>query len=314
MWGIRASREVRRLALWADVLHVHDCLYPGSALGVLLGQTLGKPVLLSQHIGFIRYRAAALRLLEQFAFGTLGRWLLRHASRVVFATPAAEAYVTQLLGEYPGNASLVPNGIDTNRFRPPDPLDRQAARKALALPDTGPVILFVGRLVEKKGIDIVLEVSGAVPEATFLVVGDGPLSGMMHQRANVVWRRSVERESIHQCYHASDCLLLPSHGEGLPLVVQEAAACGLPTIVSEDEVYAEPLVRENVCIAAPRTTEAMTDRLRQVLRGDLAWLGPRARAHAELQWSLDSMADRYIALLEAATREGREERRDVGPH
>jgi glycosyltransferase involved in cell wall biosynthesis len=314
VWGVPAWREVMKLAVWADVLHVHDCLYPGSALGVLFGKSLGKPVLLSQHIGFIRYRTAALRLLEQLAFATLGRWLLRRASRVAFATPAAEAYVTRLLGQYPENASLVPNGIDTSRFRPAGPQEQQTARETLGLPENGPVVLFVGRLVEKKGIDLVVEVSRAVPEATFLVVGDGPLAGNIPSEANVVWHRSIEPERIHECYHASDCFLLPSHGEGLPLVVQEAAACGLPMIVSEGEVYAGPLVQQGVCIAAPRNGNAMADRVRRVLKGEQAGLGSAARAHAERHWSLDSMATRYIALLEEATDERRKVRGDGRPH
>ena len=304
LWGPPAWREVKRLARWADVLHVHDCLYVGSALGVAFGRSLGTPVLLSQHVGFIQYRSAALKAVQRLAFATLGGWLLTRANRLAFATPAAEAYVTQLLGRYPPNACAIPNGIDTARFHPADPRERHSARRELGLRDEKPVVLFVGRLVEKKGVDLVLEVSRRVPDAQFLIIGDGPLAGTIPQGANVTWCRFFDPDKMHHCYHASDCFLLPSHGEGLPQVVQEAAACGLPIIVSESEVYSGLLAQQGVCVTAPRIGSAMADRVREILAGATPAMGSQARRYAEAHWSADAMVSRYVALLqETAGRE-----------
>jgi glycosyltransferase involved in cell wall biosynthesis len=215
-------------------------------------------------------------------------------------TPAAEAYVTQLLGGHLQNACLVPNGIDTVRFHPADSHERVAARSSLGLPPDKPVVLFVGRLVEKKGIDLVIEVSRRLPDTQFLIVGDGPLAGMVPGDTGVTWHRSLPPERMPECYQAADCFLLPSHGEGLPLAVQEAAACGLPIVVSEGEIYAGPLVRQGVCAAVPRSASVIADQVKRILAGEMAGLGSQGRCHAEAQWSASSMAASYIDLLEEA--------------
>jgi glycosyltransferase involved in cell wall biosynthesis len=305
LWGPVACREVKRLATWADVLHVHDCLYPGSVLAAALGPALGTPVLLSQHVGFIHYRLAALEWAERVAYATLGRWVLRRASRLVSATPAAEAYMTALLGGHPANAVPVPNGVDTVRFHPANPRERAAARERLGLEEARPVVLFVGRLVEKKGVDLVLAASRQLPEAQFLLVGDGPLAATIPKQPHLVWRPSISADSMHECYHAADCFLLPSHGEGLPLAVQEAAACGLPIVVSEGELYSGPLAELGVCITAARSPGAIAGQVREALSAAKDGQGERARGYAEAHWSIAAMADRYLSLLEEAAFEKR---------
>jgi glycosyltransferase involved in cell wall biosynthesis len=298
LWGPSAWSEVRRLACWADVLHVHDCLYPGSVLAVTFGRSLGTPVVLSQHVGFVHYRSPALRSLEHGAYATLGRWVLRRAHRIAFATPAAEAYVTSLLGGCPSHAGPVANGIDVARFHPAGPRERAAARECLGLPREGPVVLFVGRLVEKKGVDLVAAVSRRLKDVQFLVMGDGPLAGTVRGETNIIWHRSMGHEQIHQCYHASDCFLLPSHGEGLPVAVQEAAACGLPIIVSDCEAYAGPLIDHGICLGAARATDRLAERVREVLNGAAREMGTRARRYAEANWSVSAMIANYLALIE----------------
>jgi glycosyltransferase involved in cell wall biosynthesis len=297
IWGRQGWRELSALVDWADALHVHDCLYPGSVLTVTLARRARKPVLLSQHVGFIRYRIPLLNWVEGIAYATVGRAVLRRVSRLVLATPAAADHVPALLGHYPSYASTIPNGIDTSHFRPATAADRRLARQRLGLPPHTPVVLFVGRLVEKKGISLVAAVSQRLSTVHFLIVGDGPLRHVLGQRpANVTWIPAVTPDRMPDCYFAADCLLLPSYGEGLPLVVQEAMACGLPAVISEDEPFAVDLGRLNVCALAPRTVSGMAERILEVLK-ESGLLGPRARAHVDSEWSAEAMVQRYVDLL-----------------
>jgi glycosyltransferase involved in cell wall biosynthesis len=299
IWGLSGWREVNRLARWADALHVLECLYVTSAMAVAAARRHGKPVLLSQNVGFVPYRSALLNLIEHAAYRILGRAVLRHATHVVLATPTAQAHAARLFGGPLPHSTAFPIGIDTERFRPPAVEERRVARDRLGLRPEERVVLFAGRLVEKKGVDLVVETSRQLPAVRFLVAGDGPLRDLLRMvPPNVTWRQTVPADDMPAYYAAADCVLLPSHGEGLPLVVQEAVAVGLPTVISQDEVYASALLDQGVCIGAERTVAAMTRAVESALRGDDPAFGGRARAFAVRHWGLETMIARYKELLE----------------
>ena len=301
VWGPSGWAEIKRLVQWANAIHVLDCLYLSSAMAVLLCKRHDKPVLVSQNIGLIRYAFPPLTWIERAAYATLGHAVLRHASHVVLATPTAAAHVRTLFpaGGLRG-ASTFPIGVDNSRFHPATELERQAARRSLGFAAETKLVLFAGRLVEKKGVAIVLDVCRQLSGVQFVVAGDGPLRTLLTRApANVTWHRTVAARRMHEYYHAADCVFLPSHGEGLPLVVQEAMACGLPVLIAEDEPYAAALVTAAVCAAAPRSADAMARRLRGVLAGADPALGQRARAYAAEHWALDTMVARYLALFQS---------------
>ena len=306
IWGAQGWRAVRELARWADALHVHDCLYPGSVAAVLARRRGGAPVLLSQHVGLVRYQRRLLNAIQRLAYATLGRWVLRRVDLLVLATAGAEAFVPTLLAPLPSSARVIANGIDTARFAPTDADGRRRARAALDVAADRPLVLFVGRLVEKKGLPLALETLRAVPEARLLVVGDGALAPLLADAGpRTSWRRAVEPAQMPLCYQAADCLLLPSQGEGLPVVVQEAMACALPVVAPADEPYVGPLAAAGVCLAAPREPAALAAGVTAALGAAGRALGARARAYACERWGAEAMTAGYLAALEGlAARRG----------
>ena len=77
--------------------------------------------------------------------------VIRLVSHVVFCTPPVEEFIRDFLRTSPKSSSTIPYGIDIDRYHPPTPEERAFARQRLDLQDGHKVILFVGRLVEKKG-------------------------------------------------------------------------------------------------------------------------------------------------------------------
>jgi glycosyltransferase involved in cell wall biosynthesis len=308
VWGPGGVRALSKLVEWADVLHVHDCLYMGSALAVLIARHAGRPVLLSQHIGFVRYPHAILNGIEWLANYTLGRGVLSHASHIVFCTPAAEEFVSRLLLGRLEAVTTIPNGIDTRRFRPPSDAERQAARRELRLPEGRRIILFVGRLVDKKGVDLVVEVSRQMPSHHFLIVGDGPLKSLIEDGANnLTWLSLVEPEHMEAVYRAADVFLLPSHGEGFPLSVQEAMASCVPAVVAKGEPFTAMLESEGACLAAERDAGRLREAVSELLsKPALAEsIAARARRMVERDWSLEAMSARYLELISVLAEQSR---------
>jgi glycosyltransferase involved in cell wall biosynthesis len=146
-------------------------------------------------------------------------------------------------GFRPTRFEVVPNGIDIDRFRP-DADARAARRREWGVTAGQPVIGTVGRLVAAKGHGVLLEaardVLAGLPDARFVVVGDGPSATRDRLKADaarlgvdgrVVWLG--HRADTAPVYPGFDVFCLPSLTEGFPNAVGEAMACGLDCVVTD---------------------------------------------------------------------------------
>jgi D-inositol-3-phosphate glycosyltransferase len=213
--------------------------------------------------------------------------------------------VPELLSGMHKPLHYIPNGIDTDRFRPVPPAVREQIRRELDLPaaaSASNLVLFVGRLVEKKGIDLVIEVSRRLPEYHFLIVGEGPLQPPASD--NITWLPFVAPERMHLAYQAAEVFLLPSHGEGFPVAIQEAMATGLPVIVSKGEFFAKFIEQEKAGLLVERHAADLSEALSRVFHEpELAVSrGRRAREVVVQHWSTATMAGEYLHLIEYLTR------------
>jgi glycosyltransferase involved in cell wall biosynthesis len=170
-------------------------------------------------------------------------------------------------------SDVVSTGVDTEFFTPT--WDRPANSK--------PRVLFVGALRTFKGPQVVLDAAQRYPQADFVLVGDGVLAEELRGRAksltNVVMRGSVGRDAIREEYRAADIFMFPSHWEGSPRVLLEAAASGLPVIARKDYEPESVIDGETGFLAA--TDDELMARLAQLLASpDLCrTLGRAARCH-----------------------------------
>ena len=278
--GIAAIwRQVRS----ADTVLLHDSLYPTNVVAMLAARWHRKPVVLTQHIAGIQYRNPLFRGGMRAANALIARPMLAAADQVVFISAAVAAQFEHV--RFKAEPRLIFNGVDTDVFRlPPADFDAGAVRASLQLPLDRPVALFVGRFVEKKGLHLIERLARRRPDLTFALAGWGPIDPTRWRLANVHVLSDLQGPTLARLYQASDVFVLPSVGEGLPLVLQEALACGLPVICGKDTVAADPgaAVRmEGVDIegAEPDTSvAALADRIDRVLAENA---GVRRAANAE---------------------------------
>src|SRR5581483_10276405 len=226
----------------ADVLHAHGFLYMSSVLALAWARfrhpAPESPVrVLTEHVGHVPYESALLDRVESVAIGRVGRVAVRAAEAVVVLNREVGAEIERLGPR--GPVLQIPNGVDTSLFRPPLPGERDALRRELGWDDT-PRVLFVGRLVAKKGIDAALAATAAADGRFRLVVaGPGPLQPSGVRGVDVLG--PIPSERVAGLYRAADALLLPSRGEGFPVSVQEAMASGLPVVMTNDPSYSRYL-------------------------------------------------------------------------
>lgn len=161
-------------------------------------------------------------------------------------------------------------GVESSRFFPGNPRD---ARHRLALPLDRGIVLWVGRMVPVKGLDILMDAWSAVtgtPQRPLLVlIGDGEERDLIATRArtfggDVRLIGTVANEALADWYRAADVLVLPSRSEGIPNVLLEGLACGTPFVASNVGGVAELIEPQSRMVPPGDPTalaRALSDRL-----------------------------------------------------
>ncbi len=208
-----------------DAIDAHY-LYPDGVAATWLAREVGLPVVITA-------RGSDTSLLPRF---TLPRRLIGAALREADALIAvSEGLANGLiaLGAAPEKVTALRNGVDLAGFALPT--DRAALRAELGL--SGPVILSVGHLIERKRHDHVIGAVAQLPGATLLIAGEGPERAALTslaKRLNVTERVRLlgarPHDELARLYGAADALVLASTREGWANVMLEAMACGTPVI------------------------------------------------------------------------------------
>jgi glycosyltransferase involved in cell wall biosynthesis len=236
--GFTALATIRREVANADVVVLHDTLYPTNIAAYLLARWARKPVVVTQHIAAVPYRNLLLHSLMRLMNRLIARPILAGANQVVFISEStARAFADVKFRKPP---RLIFNGVDTEIFHPAvDVADKIATRQHFGLPLDRPVALFVGRFVEKKGLNILRHAAQVDCDTAWAFAGWGALDPRSWGLPNVHVFSGLSEATLAPLYRASDAFVLPSIGEGFPLVLQEALASGLPAICSVETASAD---------------------------------------------------------------------------
>lgn len=301
LWTPAALRRLAQACRDADVVHLHDCLYLSNLVAFAAARRARRPVLVTQHVGHVPYRNPLLNLLHRAANRLLGSWVLGKADRVIFESHAVREYFQGFV-RFRSPPQLVENGVDTQAFFPVDPEQRAALRMGLGAPPDRPLLLFLGRFVEKKGLPVLRELTARIPQAHWLFAGWGPLDPSAWGRDNVTVLPSPSAGQLAGIYQACDLLVLPSVGEGFPLSVQEAMACGTPALVGAETAAGCPaagelLLRE--AAGAGDTAQRWAARVEALLAkpGSLQQMRPAVAEFARRHWSWEQCVARYADAL-----------------
>jgi glycosyltransferase involved in cell wall biosynthesis len=261
-----------------------------------------RPVVVTQHVGMVPYRNPLLRALLAAANGVFGRLVLGSAAQSVFVSEVVRRYFAQFV-RFRKPPLRIANGVDLAVFVPAA-AERRAALRAELAADAAPVLLFVGRFVEKKGLHVLQRLARSLPQARWIFAGWGPLDPASWGLANVSVQRHLGREQLARLYQAADLLVLPSVGEGFPLVVQEAMACGTPVLVSKETAQACPEAAEILLSEALEPGDAAarwSARIAALVSSPqtLGALRNRVAQFARANWSWERCATHYAEVLRA---------------
>jgi len=303
IWGIGGLRRLKAAVEVADVVHLHDFIYPGSIAAFLMARRRGIPIVVTQHVGSIVYRRWIKRIIYWMAFGLLRQWMIPRADRVIFVSERVrEEFLHNTHFSFP--PEYWPNGVDGTLFTPVDLSQRKTLREKLLKYDA-PVVLFVGRFVERKGLKLLSQLVEAMPDVHGWFAGRPArkrYDPRNWERKNLQVFIDCDKVKLADLYRAADLMVLPSYGEGYPLVVQEALACGTPVLIPPDTAAGAPEAASHVHICPLVPHENVLERwqkaIMQLLEIPRDGLHQQALADfAHQQWSWEKLSANYASLF-----------------
>ena len=294
-----------------DIIHAHG---PASSMVVarLVREMTGAPVVFTYHTKYdidIR-RAAKINLIAEETIKAMVGNI--EACDEVWTVSDGAGKSLQALG-FQGDYRVMNNGVDFERGRV-DAASVAEVTKGYDLPKGVPMFLFVGRMMTYKGLPLILDalklLSDAGQDFRMVFVGKGPDQALLEQKASelgiagkcIFTGPIYDRDALRAWNTRADLFLFPSTFDTNGLVVREAAACGLASVLIEGSCAAEGITDGCNGFVIQQTPEAMAALLKGAC-GDLDHLhavGAHAMDEIYLSWRdcVSSAYDRYQCILE----------------
>jgi glycosyltransferase involved in cell wall biosynthesis len=302
-WLWRRAREF-------DLVHIHTVFSYASTAAAMIAKAWGVPYIV-RPLGVLNRWGFENRkpFLKRLSFAAIDKRILSHAAAVQYTSEQERVEAERLC---PGLPSVIlPNPVRISEtWDPPPNLSRSGAPE--------PVLLFMSRLDQKKGLDLLIRAFAKVkrrfPESRLAVAGSGDDAWEKSLRAlaekeqvadRIEWAGFVSGAAKRRMLERAALFVLPSYSENFGVAVVEAMAAGLPVVIS-DQIGIHPAITEGGAgLVTPCQVDALSDALIQALAdpGALRAMGERGRKVAIAQFSIPVVAEKLVSLYQSLLHE-----------
>lgn len=287
-----------------EIVHAESHLFLTTVQAVKEAKKLGIPCVVTVH-GVMAKRSAVVNLAQYAYLKTFGLWVFKNVDRIICLTKSDAQEVVKL-GCSPKKIRVIPNAVDTNRFRPGTKHKEN-------------LVVWTGRFVPEKGLNYLIKAARIIEkkfkDVKFMLVGYGPLKrkimeltcnyGLLNKVVYVMG--PFNRNQVADILGKSSIFVLPSLKEGLPLSLLEAMACGKPVVGSNVPGISDILThRHNGLLIQPKNPEALANAILTLLNNKYLRkkLGQNARQLIIEKYSLNIITKKmekiyYEAIEEA---------------
>jgi glycosyltransferase involved in cell wall biosynthesis len=289
----------------ADIVHVH---HAGAAVFRAAAQESRAGFVYTSHDGPAMAGKSA-SVIHRFA----NRFAMSRADAVVALSEAEASFQKHDYDVRGALHTVIPNGID--------PLAFTYARKCHAGESFLPKLLYVGQLMEGKGVDVLLRALSALDEkiTVDLVYHTGrterdlrKLASELNLGNRVQFLGTKTPKELKSIYHAADILVLPSLGEALPSVITEAMLCGTP-VISTDVGGIRDQMGGSGIVVAPNRVDELANAIRHMLGHyeDFSARAEEMSRYARERFSVDAMIEKHLSLYRAVVEKKSPRRRSA---
>lgn len=246
----------------------------------------------------------------------MGRWMesrvVRRSTRFITLSRAFRAILLEEHAVDPDRVHVIPGGVDLTRFHPV--VDRGNDRRRLGLPADRVVLVTVRRLVDRMGLDRLVEAMATIvrdhPTALLVIAGTGPLADRLRAQVrslgldgHVRLVGRVAEDDLPRLYAAADLSVVPTRAfEGFGLVLLESLACGTPALGTPVGGIPEVLgPLSDALLFAGSSADDLARGISEALDGTRSIPDRQAcRAYVESRYSWGTVSDRVAAVYRAA--------------
>ena len=300
-----------------DIVNSHWMVAQG------LNGALARKILGIRHVNTIH--SAGVFALKRFLFGRyIARFIVSNSDHTITVSSFIKSNLDELVG-YDTEATICPMGIDTNTFVPKD---RVKLKEKYNIKSKY-ILLFVGRLIEVKGIEYLIDalgiVSNKIPDLELLIAGTGNLERQLKEKVRksnlssyVSFLGAVKHEDLIDYYNICDLLVLPSifdkygHTETLGMVILEAMSCGKPVVASDIGGIPESVRNGyNGLLTIPKDPANIADKIvKAFTQFDLEEMGKRAHQTA-LNYAWEKISKKYEQVMKQVSVVNRRGKKDL---
>lgn len=284
-----------------DLIHVHAIFSYASTIGMAIARQQKRPYLVSPH-GLLNHWSLQQQGLKKRIYLEL---IERHnlsSSKAIHFTAIAEAQETNALN-ITSRAVVVPLGVDLPLLIPKA---REQLRQKLRLLDNQLILLFLGRIHPKKGLELLISALSSLKKNNqfcLLIAGKGEpqyeqeihqLIEKSHLSECIQWLRFVDGLEKDLVLQGADLFILTSYSENFGIAVLESLAAGVPVLISDQVALADVVCQHQLgfvtelkvhaiattieyCLTHPRELQKIGDRARQLILENYTWEKVAAR-------------------------------------
>lgn len=280
-----------------DVVHLHSHFFFSTFFSSLLQSLSDIPVVITNHS---LYSQSIPLWLSRAQLRTMG-WITYSLSDCIFCYTDADKEALQEIGILTP-VEVIPNGIDTSKFSP-------SGSRYQEMSNSGPNLLFVGRLVDGKQPEMVAKafeiLSDDYPECELYFCGDGPKRDQLQKLIETLGIASrthilgeVPYSTMPSVYRGADIVVLPSKAEGFPRTILEALACGVP-VVATDLPQTRDVVQQTGRIINNRSKTDIAEKISWLLSNESERIkrGERGRELVEQTYSWNRLVDETTKVM-----------------
>ena len=291
-----------------DIVNSH-WMIPQGFIASLLPKDLPCKQVLTIH-------AAGLFALQRLPMGKAMAQRIVRRSDLIYSVSSYNRQVLEQLVRHTVDCRILPMGIDTYYYE--DHTDPATLRSKLGLP-AGKIILYVGKLNEKKGVIYLLKafhaIAGQQPHYHLVIVGTGLLEDALRREAQrlqlesrITFAGQQGKEAVKNYFQTADLVVVPSiidstgETEGLPVVLLESLASGKPVVATRVAGAPDVIVDgHNGFLAKPKDGKDLAEKMVKALNADAVTLSKNARESVQkYDWEMigKDYRDRILDLFE----------------